>query len=527
MGLFSNLGIGDKQPPSPQRPEWGEEPEKPRGLLAYIKSKFGGWLGPRLSQGSEAAESLEEEQAAAGPRGIIFSHFPPYFSDITRESGAARTAYREMIGDPNVKAALLAKLFGLASSDLRIHPYDKKNYQDGAIADWVNYNLTERVQGGLMGMIWEIFSGGLVDGYSVCEKVWEYEDRGAYRGNIALGAIKSQNVGENLILETDPYRNVVRIKGLLYNSGEFWAPEEFVLYKHLPFFQAPTGMSDFRAAYEAWWYLTVVKRLWAIACEKRAIPFIVGQYATTAQKPSLERALGLAKSQTWISLPESVKFTVLDAVGHGPEVFEKFCTKRVHEIFLGIQGAILQQLEGTTTDGRGSSKVHESTADLLKYHLGACFESLLNDRNGVIRDVVDLNYVVSGGYPRATMSSLDVARLVQELAIDSGLNKMVMLSKEDIYDRYGRRAPTNKEDEIPVAPQPGAGQAGAGPESPLQSAQDAVKRETAVDHADQIPAQEVAGVAPFRFSEEWGRWLGYNGRGSNGNGHATNGRGIR
>lgn len=437
-------------------------PGQARGLLPLLRS-VGGWLGPRLSRGTPADIELRSEKVAGGPRNIVLPNFLPFYDDPTGETLAMRRAYRQMLVDPNVKAAVLSKVLGVAALDLQVQPANKKSQRDQEVAEFVKWTLTERVQDCLPGLVWAVLSGGLIDGYSVAEKVWQPEERGRYAGKIALTALKPKDTGNDLVLLTDEFKNVVGVQGLRYNPGVVFHPANFLIYTHLGLYGKPTGQSDLRAAYKAYWILDTVWKLRAICLEKRAIPILVGEYASESQQPSLERALALAKSQFWISLPKDAKFQAVSIAGSAESDFKSAVSDLKHDIFLGVQGAILQNLEGDTTDGRGDSQVHKSTSDLFRWHLSSAIGTLLNDRdNGLIRDVVDLNYVVQD-YPRATLSAVDVNEQKAELEIDKGLHEMGLdLSKEELYERYGRKPPdpNNPDDKLAGGGQQGGGQGG-------------------------------------------------------------------
>ncbi len=264
-------------------------------------------------------------------------------------------------------------------------------------------------------------------------------------------------------------------------------------------FGAPLGMSDLRAAYRPWWLLNTAQTMRGVAIEKRAIPMLLGEYQIGSQKPGLEAALARAKSQNWLAVPPGVKVTLLNIAGSSDEIFAKACKDWSHEIFLGIQGAILQSLEGLTTDGRGSSKVHKSTADLFKWFLSACWVTVINE---LIVDLIDLNYPTDK-YPEAELSAVDVAELTQEANVLKILNGIGLdLSKADVYSTFGRNPPDNDADILKGAtPKPPGG---GGDQPPPEEA--AMRRDTSTQLDDATPAAEVAGL-PFRFSEEWQRWL--------------------
>lgn len=446
FGWFNYSGTQDKAVP----------PQSSRGLLSWLRQAFGGWPGSSYARGTSVEEALEHEKSRSGPAGITYPWFLPYIDDYTAETPAVRAAYRKMLADPNVKAAVLGKTFGVAALELKLQPADKKNVRDKEVADFVKWNLTRRLAGGVPGLVWSVLFHSLVDGYSVSEKVFKPQDTGKYRNKIALAKLKPKDTGNDVILQTDEYRNIVGVLGLRYNAGEEFHPSNFLIYRHLPLYDLPTGMSDFRAVYSRWWLLDTTLKLRAMGLEKRALPMLVGHYQVSSQKTSLEAALAQVKYSNWMSVPENVRVEAVDIAGRGDDMFRSAVQDLKHDIFLGIQGAILQNLEGETTDGRGDSQVHKSTSDLWKWFLANSIESALNDEEeGLIKDLVDLNYVVPE-YPLATLSAVDVNELVQDMVIIQGLYTMKLpLSKEQLYEKFGYTPPEDPEDAL-VAPEQAA-----------------------------------------------------------------------
>lgn len=459
----------------PNQDDRPKTPGEAQGILSWFRRAFTGWPGNEVAPGTGADRELRTERVRSGPSGVIIPWFLPYFDDqqTLSENQAMRLAYRKMLADPNVKAAFLGKVLAVSSLDLKIIPADKKDHKANRIADFVRWNLTEALSGGIPNLIWSIISGALIDGYSVSEKVWDLERRGAWEGHYYILNVKPKDTGRDVVLMTDEFRNIVGVQGLRYNPGEVFHPSQFLIYRHLPLWDTATGVSDFRACYSRWWLLDTVLKLRAIGLEKRSLPVLLGTYQTAQQRPSLESTLADVKSQNWLAVPEGVRVEALNIAGSGDSQFADAVRDLKHDIFLGIQGAILQSLEGSVSDGRGSSQVHRTTADLFVWHLSQAIQQVLNDRNsGLIRDIVDLNFVTDA-YPKAVLGAIDVGELSAELDLDSKLIGMgLSLSKDEMYEKYGRKPPDpdNPDDELSQAKQQAdaaKAQQGAGGGNPL------------------------------------------------------------
>jgi hypothetical protein len=478
----ANRGLALASPvpgPYPISSAGGELPIPSRGILAWLRAlpgRFKGWMGPAASAGTVQEKALTWEQAKAGPAGIVFPWFWPYIDEITGETSEMRYWYRRMLADPHIKAALCGKIQAVGALDLRIRPPDKTRRNktdrkaDAVITEFVRWNLTERLAGGVPGLIWSVLSGGLVDGYSVSEKVWQRHDKGEFGGKIVLDQVKPKDVGNDLVLQTDHYRNVVSILGLRYNPGVTFHPSKFLLFRNMPWYESPTGQSDFRAVYGAFWFRDVCRKLRGIGATSRALPPIIGQWAHPSQQTQLEKVVADLKTSNWAVIPDNVKIQALEIAGSSESYFRQWDEDLSKEIWVGLQGAFLQALEGQQGGERGSSQVHRSTAELWTWFLSEVIVSLLTNYNsGLIRDMVDLNYYTDS-YPRASLSAIDVNELGREAELDSKLFALGLpLSKEEAYDRYNRNPPQNPEDELKKEEQGGGqgqGQEQAGPGGP-------------------------------------------------------------
>jgi hypothetical protein len=428
--------------------------DKQMGVMNWL----GGIFKPHDSTQPEGTSrnpyvgSTDKEKLRSGPSGVILPYFLPYLDQLQNvgETAVMRHAYRRMLADPNVKAPLVAKIFGVSSLELRINPSPKDDERCKTMADFCHWNLTRRLADGFPGMCWSILSGGLMDGFSVSEKVRGIQDKGKWKGKNVLRQVKAKDVDQDLVLQADEFRNITGIMGLRYNPGVVFSPKDFIIFRHLPLFDSPVGMSDLRAAYGRYWILDTVIKLRAMGAEKRALPLVWGSYTDSTKLPALERALAAVKSQTWLAVPESVKLQCLEIAGAANDYFASFCSDLREEIVLSIEGATMQAMPAAPGVERGNSNTAKDTADLRKWFLSACIIQLLNDyENGLIRELCDLNFADVEEYPYATMAGVDDAELGETLKLDQGLQQMGFKHKiEDIAERYGRQPATDEDEPL-------------------------------------------------------------------------------
>ncbi len=454
-----------------------------------------------------------EERLKTGPRDVFLPAFLPYFDDQTGESPEMNRQFRRMLSDPNVKAPLFAKIFGVAAQEIQIHPYKKKDDRSQAVADYIDWNLTRRFKGGMPSLIWHILIGGAIDGYSVNERVWGIQIRGEYAGKHVLKNVKPKIPNLDFMPLLDQWKNIVALRGLRFSSGENFDPKDFIIYANTPIFGSPVGHSDLRAAYGRYWMLDTVTKVRGMGAKKRALPIVGATYRDPTKQAALNRDMAQIESSNWLTVPEGVQLQVLELAGTANDYFSSFCKDLREEIVMSIQLALLGSMQGGQGVQRGSSAVHKDTADLGKWWLQTQFLDLLNnEETGLIPDMVDRNFQTIDGYPHASGGGIDEAELAESLKIDTGLGAIGwQFDKEELEDRYGRAW---CDDPAKVLKMPAPAAAGAG--HPFG----ANAETTVLQPVPHLPAPEipyvhmgpkatpgVAAAEPFRFSEEWERYL--------------------
>jgi Protein of unknown function (DUF935) len=437
----------------------GSAPGPDRGILDRLKRQDVPWPGPDVAADTDAGPYVGTERYRGGPQGVVFPRFLPYYEDGSLETAEMRLAYRRMGSDPNVSAAIKGLIYAVAALDLKVVPANRKSKYDQEVADFVRWNLEDRLFEGMSGLVWNILSGGLTDGYSLCYKVWGCEKRGKHAGKWPLCRLKPVDTGNDAVVQTNSAMDIVGILGLRYNAGTEFSPNEFVIYRHCPVYNQPTGTSALRCVYKRWWFLNAVMTLRGIATEKRSSPFAWATYKTASQESKLNAMMAKLKSQNWATVPEGVLLQVLDLAGSGETIFQSFCKDAAEDIFLGIQHATLQALTGGANEERGSSEIHKHQTDVVREYLTRGIETCLNDHDtGLIRDIVDLNFVVED-YPRALLTSVDKDGQKKEADLAKQLQDMgLKLSVADMYDRFSLTPPEDESDVLQKEQPPAPGQ---------------------------------------------------------------------
>lgn len=403
-------------------------------LLTWLQSVGSAWLGPRASP--NALRELSRERVRTNPGGYFGRHFLPYLDETTGETEVMRAAYRKMLREPYVKAALLDKVLTVAALDPSVNAGGKAD-KDRQAADLCGHGFGKRGCG-LRNVVESVILPGLIDGIGVAEKVWELEVAGPFAGKVVLKPLRGRDI-DLFRPEVDEFDNITGLQGMANNAGETFDPATFVIWTHLPLYSNPAGMSDLRAAYRAYWLMDTSWRLRAIFLEKFSTPMLKGTYNDSDQRSRLEEALQAARGSTWISIPQGALVEAMDLAMKGTADYQSAIEDLRAEMLIGIAGATLQAMEGTTAAGRGNSSIHKSVANVRAWYLSACVCDVVD---GLFCEMTELNYA-GAVPPKLSLGGVDDAEMAASLAVDQGLIGMgLALSKADLYKRYGRPMPS-------------------------------------------------------------------------------------
>ena len=271
----------------------------------------------------------------------------PYLDNTTDETPEIVAEYRKMIRDPHVKAAWKAKVDEVSALDWQVHPSKENDQRAAEVAEFCDY-VTSKTVGGRTALVQAILQTALIEGTSVCEKVWLEGPymTGKWRGKFGLHSLKTKDL-HTVQLSTDAYRNIIAVRSTGYNAGQMFDPKSFVIFAYQRLFDSPLGLSDFRAAYRAYWIKDTVWKLRAIALEKFSTPFLMGEYALQEHKATLERALESARGSTWVALPQGVRMECINLATSAASDYAAAIADLNQEIVIGISGAFLMMLEGS------------------------------------------------------------------------------------------------------------------------------------------------------------------------------------
>jgi hypothetical protein len=383
-------------------------------------------------------------------------------SNSTGDDATVRAAMRLMLRDPYVKSAWLSQVLTVLSQDFQVHP-DADNPKGDLAQEHARFvrHCVERAEGELVGLGSSILMNLGSDGHSLAEKVWDVEARGRYAGKLVLRALKPKDP-QYLALVGDEYRNITGVRA--NRTGETFPISDFTYARYLHTFDEPAGMAAFRGSYGSYWMRDTVRKLRIIHHEKKMGGMIKGTYTDPAEKPGLERALELAKTATWITVPEGVQLEAMALSTASEPDYKSFDESLREETLVGIALAHLHILQGGVSDARGDTKVHKAVSDLGPWLLTYIVQTVLNRQ--VIPDLLDYNYPVVGNYPRITLGGVSNQEMQELLQFLQGAQAAGFTPSRNYYATaltIQEADPADPEDQLTAPPPGGMGGMVGGP----------------------------------------------------------------
>lgn len=410
--------------------------------------------------------------------------FLPWVDDSQGETQEMVDHYLEMFRDDTVRAALLTKVYAVASLDLQTHPAEDKP-RDKMIAEFELWNM-KQMDGGPARMIAEeLLLPTLIKKYVIAEKIKRPEPvkSGKWAGKIVWKELKAR---EWATLEEDAFGNVTGVLGPGAQGGQVWFDaKDFVIIKNLAVFQRP--ISDLRAVWR-WYYAkdTLVK-LWLIGLEKFGNPYLIAKYTRgdEAMRLALDKDLASLSGRTYAIVEDGASIEFSTALSNAAN-FEAALDRCDKGIMIAVNGAFLQSLTSGTTDDRGDSTVQKSTTELFAWRYLNLIEDTLNRQ--LVPESVDDNFARAQP-PTVTLSGVNLAELLREAQLDNILlNQLNLpLSLKDRSKAYNRVLATSDDDNLLKLKQSaGPGMMGAMPGAapPMDGQQDEMNPPT--DDAGQL-----------------------------------------
>lgn len=342
----------------------------------------------------------------------------PYDDGQEGETPAMVQAYPQMMKEAPVKSAIFQIILPVCFLNLEMEPASD-NPVDKEAAEFIKDNVT-RSKGGVSHMVEGTLLPACVSGYSLAEKIWRPSERGRWRGRTMLTGIKSRSI-RHYDLEIDKFLNVTKVIGRLDQKP--WPTSKFVIHRNMPMYEHPKGTSELKACYRPAWMLDTTWKLRMSGLQRYSMPFFKGTYPSnsTTIRNSLEKALKNVRGDGYALFPTGAMVEAIDIAGRSQSDFAAAVEHLRQEIFLAVNLAYMQSVQGSTPEGRGSAAISMGVTELRIWRLAEDLASIINDQ--IIPQLMAWNYP-GRDYPVARFSGINDTDIMRELQIDKLMQDM-------------------------------------------------------------------------------------------------------
>jgi hypothetical protein len=355
-----------------------------------------------------------------------------------------------------IKAPLLSQVWSVASLDVQVLPADKNNATDRNVAAAYKYALLN-LDGGFPAAASEILLPARIRGESLCNLSLraDVEPSGPYAGKRLLHAIKSKPP-ESYDLKIDGFNNLVGVKAAL--GGAVYAGEqldEFIFYQWLSIESQP-GVSDLRAALDAYNFKTAVSRLRFFFLDKMAGGFLVATGVPKNDEPlrkAMLAALDEARANGYIVVPVGVEVSVLDLAMGTDANFKSAIDDAERQMMIAVGASHLPFQEGQTNNGAGDTQVQRKVSSQTEWKMAADLSTLLTKKSKLF---VEENFA-GAALPTVQLGAgIDPAVINAQVDLALKVNSRAPISAEYLYEISSVPPPKNDADAIQPPAAPGA-----------------------------------------------------------------------
>jgi SPP1 gp7 family putative phage head morphogenesis protein len=334
------------------------------------------------------------------------SFISPWNPDDVVQKNQDYSLYEDMLKDDQVSVCLTLKKDLILCSG-----YDIVAQEDGQeeIVKDIEIAINEDPDWPFEQMMEEVLSA-CEFGFSISEKVFKKRDD----GKISLRWLKTRHPGPWLIHQDDA-GNIVRYEQQ-GTSTNLDVPEDVLIhFINKRRFQNPYGVSDLRAAYQAYFAKKHITRWYSIFIEKSASPVPHGKYgkeATPKAVTDMYNALKRFQTKTTLVTPDYMDVDFLETKSNG-EAFVKGIN--IFNMFIGRALLIpdLLGFSGSETSG-GSFSLGANQMEVFLKHIKRVRDNLEKTINQeVIWPIVLHNYGFVDNYPKLKFRPISKDELVE------------------------------------------------------------------------------------------------------------------
>jgi SPP1 gp7 family putative phage head morphogenesis protein len=247
-------------------------------------------------------------------------------------------------------------------------------------------------------------------GFSLSEKIFQFRPD----GSLSLKQIKTRHPSTWLI-HTDKHGNVEKYEQLGQRENIDCDPNSLIHFVNNRRFQNPYGLSDLRAAYNAWFTKRQITRYFGIFLEKAASPIPIAKYPLNtpqSEVTNIYNAIKKFQTKTAMAIPKEFEIQFLEAKNTG-EAFERGIN--IFNMFIGRSMLIpdLLGFQGSETSG-GSYALGKDQIRILFKHIErrrASLERVVNKE--ILEPIVFYNHGFVDHFPKFKLRPISDEHLVE------------------------------------------------------------------------------------------------------------------
>lgn len=373
---------------------------------------------------------------------------PTDLDNLTQEDWKKRDAYRSlMLKEPAVATPFWLRLSSLMTLQPKMLPADPDNPRSVSLANFVKYAIG-CVDGGWPFLLGSIGAGGLLDGFSVCELVFDFPERGPWKGKRWVLREAAPLDGRFLRFDVDHFKRVRGVRGLKANAGKVFDADRFAIYSHQQLFNNPFGISQFRSAYRAAVMLESAIKLRIILLQNYSGPFLAFKSGAQTTREQAMRIVAHARSLGYIVCDPADEIQVLNMAAGTDAQFQSCLDDLRKEMYTAIAGASLPFMEGRSGAEVGNSEVQKSVTQALDSLFAVGVATTINRhiipslvRANIDDDSLDFPTLQLGDQsPKETKAAGDNFEQAKRIGVP--------LSKKQIQRTLGLEEPSGPDDEL-------------------------------------------------------------------------------
>lgn len=394
--------------------------------------------------------------------------------------------YREMMQDDQVKVCVDVRIQARLSTPWEIVPGLPGNVLSEKMAKFIKTCLT-RMRGNFETDMEQMYSA-IGYGFSISEKVFDYIEKGEFKGMIGLRAIKTRepfnydfkidphgnllgltyigitgkennDLGAPGAFGTMAYGNMSPLGTILPTRGNLAAgvkapfgsienpfpPEKFIVYSYNPQFGNWYGRSDFLGAFKWWLMKKHGSKFWAIWLERYASPFVWAQYKRDAglKKESLlaiDDFIRNLSARQGVRVSDAVDINSIQFTPSAGDAYEKAIEAYNRYIAHAILFPNLLGFTGGQGSSGGSYSLGQKQFDSFLWILNKMgrdmSETIVGDQ--IIKQLIQINFgdeVDQELYPKFRFISIDDAAIEVRSKIVDTLCRAGIVAKEEEWVR--------------------------------------------------------------------------------------------